>query len=42
MVEDDLLRGLSLEDRLRIAAVDLAATGAPPVLGRGGMAGRLL
>jgi hypothetical protein len=29
MTEDDFLRALSLEDRLRIAAVDLAVTGAP-------------
>jgi hypothetical protein len=30
--EDERLRALSLADRLRIAAVDLAATGAPRAL----------
>jgi hypothetical protein len=30
--ENDLLRALPLEDRLRIAAVDLAVTGAPRAL----------
>jgi hypothetical protein len=30
--ENDLLRALPLEDRLRIAAVDLATTGAPRAL----------
>jgi hypothetical protein len=30
--ENDLVRALSLEDRLRIAAVDLAVTGAPRAL----------
>jgi hypothetical protein len=32
MTEDDLLRALALADRLRIAAVDLAFTGAPQAL----------
>jgi hypothetical protein len=32
MTENELLRALPLEDRLRIAAVDLAITGAPRVL----------
>jgi hypothetical protein len=30
--ENDLLRAMTLEDRLRIAAVDLALTGAPRAL----------
>jgi len=33
LTEDDFLRSLPLADRLRIAAVDLAVTGAPPALG---------
>jgi hypothetical protein len=32
MTEDDFLRALPLADRLRIAAVDLAVTGAPVAL----------
>ena len=32
MLEDALLRALPLADRLRIAAVDLAITGAPRAL----------
>jgi hypothetical protein len=32
MAENDYLRDLSLADRLRIAAVDLAVTGAPSTL----------
>jgi len=32
MTEDDFLRALPLADRLRIAAVDLAVTGAPQAL----------
>jgi hypothetical protein len=32
MTEDQLLRALPLADRLRIAAVDLAITGAPRAL----------
>jgi hypothetical protein len=32
MTEDERLSGLSLADRLRIAAVDLAMTGAPASL----------
>ena len=38
MTEDELLRALPLADRLRIAAVDLAVSGAPGA-GRGGVAG---
>jgi hypothetical protein len=34
MTEDNFLRTLPLADRLRIAAVDLAMTGAPEVLVR--------
>jgi hypothetical protein len=32
MTEDDFLRAMPLADRLRIAAVDLALTGAPRAL----------
>jgi hypothetical protein len=32
MTEDDFLRALPLADRLRVAAVDLALTGAPRAL----------
>jgi hypothetical protein len=32
VTEDDFLRALPLADRLRIVAVDLAVTRAPPVL----------
>jgi hypothetical protein len=32
MTEDELVRALPLADRLRVAAVDLAVTGAPKAL----------